>query len=222
MFLATRPVDPASLQAPQRLPASSSDDSTTFLAPLPLTSSSSPSSDGFLLSSGHLDSPTDSRPWISNLLYLHNNRLSVVQQGSLDLLPGLEVLNLSNNISWIDGEALAPLYSLAILALEGTTCIISTNPWNCDCELHRVFSKILYVRHLHVDDYRNVTCRDPPQLAGSSLSWVDSQLCLAETVTVLVITVTVMVTVVAAVVMAERNRKRNSGKKWDAESQTQT
>ncbi|TWW61447.1 hypothetical protein D4764_04G0000940 [Takifugu flavidus] len=35
--------------------------------PLPLTSSSSPSSDGFLLSSGHLDSPTDSRPWISNL-----------------------------------------------------------------------------------------------------------------------------------------------------------
>lgn len=79
-------------------------------------------------------------------LYLHNNRLSVVQQGSLDLLPGLEareemtavcvssscpsvslifcpcaqVLNLSNNnISRIDGEALAPLHSLAILALEG-------------------------------------------------------------------------------------------------------
>eukprot|EP00066_Takifugu_rubripes_P012618 XP_011601884.1 PREDICTED: leucine-rich repeat-containing protein 70-like [Takifugu rubripes] len=174
-------------------------------------------------------------------LYLHNNRLSVVQQGSLDLLPGLEVLNLSNNnISWIDGEALAPLYSLAILALEGnnlhhlkfktflslhtsaTHITLSANPWNCDCELHRVFSKILYVRHLHVDDYPNVTCRDPPQLAGSSLSWVDSQLCLAETVTVLVITVTVMVTVVAAVVMAERNRKRNSGKKWDAESQTQT
>lgn len=25
------------------------------------------------------------------LLYLHNNRLSVVQQGSLDMLPGLEV-----------------------------------------------------------------------------------------------------------------------------------
>ncbi|TWW69421.1 hypothetical protein D4764_18G0002270, partial [Takifugu flavidus] len=101
-------------------------------------------------------------------LYLHN-RLSVVQQGSLDLLPGLEVLNLSNNnISWIDGEALAPLYSLAILALEGnnlhhlkfktflslhttaTHITLSANPWNCDCELHRVFSKILYVRHLHV------------------------------------------------------------------------
>ncbi|CAG05959.1 unnamed protein product [Tetraodon nigroviridis] len=80
-------------------------------------------------------------------------------------------------------------------------------------------------RHLtafFIDDYRNVTCRDPPQLAGASLSWVDSQLCMGETATVLVITVTVMVTVVAAVVMAERNRKRNQGKKGDVESQTQT
>lgn len=96
------------------------------------------------------------------------------------------------------------------------------NPWNCDCDLHRVFSKILYVRHLRIDDYRNVSCREPPQLAGASLSWVDSQLCMGETATVLVITVTVMVTVVAAVVMAERNRKRSRGRKSDAESQTQT
>lgn len=96
------------------------------------------------------------------------------------------------------------------------------NPWNCDCELHRVFSKILHVRHLHIDDYQNVTCRDPLQLTGASLAWVDSQLCIAETATVLVITVTVVVTVVAAVVMAERNRKRNHGKNCDTESQTQT
>lgn len=96
------------------------------------------------------------------------------------------------------------------------------NPWSCDCELHRVFSKILHVRHLHIDDYHNVTCHDPPQLAGASLAWVDSQLCVAETATVLVITVTVLVTVVAALVMAERNRKRNRGKNWDTESQAQT
>lgn len=96
------------------------------------------------------------------------------------------------------------------------------NPWSCDCELHRVFSKILHVRHLHIDDYRNVTCQDPPQLMGASLAWVDSQLCVAETATVLVITVTMLVTVVAALVMAERNRKRNRGKNWDTESQTQT
>ncbi|XP_030262376.1 insulin-like growth factor-binding protein complex acid labile subunit isoform X1 [Sparus aurata] len=174
-------------------------------------------------------------------LYLHNNRLTVVQQGSLDMLPGLEVLQLSNNnISQIESDALAPLYSLAVLALEGnrlhhlkfktfislhtkaTHIQLSGNPWSCDCELHRVFSKILYVRHLHIDDYRNVTCQDPPQLAGSSLAWVDSQLCIAETATVLVITITVIVTVVAALVMAERTRKRNAGKNWETESQSQS
>ncbi|TWW62587.1 Retrovirus-related Pol polyprotein from transposon 17.6 [Takifugu flavidus] len=41
--------------------------SATFLAPLPLPSSSSPSSDGFPLASGQLDSPADSRPRISDL-----------------------------------------------------------------------------------------------------------------------------------------------------------
>ncbi|XP_036004431.1 TLR4 interactor with leucine rich repeats isoform X2 [Fundulus heteroclitus] len=172
-------------------------------------------------------------------LYLHNNRLSVVEQGSLDMLPGLEVLQLSNNnISQIDTDALAPLYSLAVLNLEGnnlhhlkfktfislhttaTHIQLSGNPWSCDCELHRVFSKILHVRHLHIDDYRNVTCMDPPQLVGASLAWVDSQLCIAETATVLVITVTVLVTVMAAVVMAERNRKKSRGKNWDTDSQS--
>ncbi|KAM6904754.1 uncharacterized protein FYW49_014836 [Xenentodon cancila] len=172
-------------------------------------------------------------------LYLHNNRLAVVQRGSFDMLPGLEVLQMrNNNISQMDTDALAPLYSLAVLDLEGnnlhhlkfktfislhttaTHIQLSGNPWSCDCELHRVFSKILYVRHLHIDDYHNVTCQDPPQLAGASLAWVDSQLCIAETATVLVITVTVLVTVVAAVVMAERNRKRNRGKNWDTESQS--
>ncbi|XP_028456261.1 leucine-rich repeat-containing protein 70 [Perca flavescens] len=174
-------------------------------------------------------------------LYLHNNKLTVLQQGSLDMLPGLEVLQLSNNnISYIENDALAPLYSLAVLALEGnnlhhlkfktlislhttaTHIQLSGNPWSCDCDLHRVFSKILHVRHLHIDDYSNVTCQGPPQLAGASLAWVDSQLCIAETATVLVITFTVLVTVVAALVMAERNRKRNGGKDWDAESQNQT
>uniref|UniRef100_A0A3B4ASP1 Uncharacterized protein n=1 Tax=Periophthalmus magnuspinnatus TaxID=409849 RepID=A0A3B4ASP1_9GOBI len=160
-------------------------------------------------------------------LYLQNNRLSVVQRGSMDMLPGLEVLDLSNNnVSHIDTEALAPLYSLAVLALDGnklhnlkfktfislhttaTHIQLSGNPWSCDCELHRDFSKILFVRYLHIDDYRNVTCHEPPLLAGYSLAWVDSRLCVAETATVLVITVTVLVTVVGALVMAERNRKR--------------
>ncbi|XP_019740405.1 slit homolog 1 protein [Hippocampus comes] len=174
-------------------------------------------------------------------LDLHGNRLSAVLRGSLDMLPGLEVLRLSrNNISEIDTEALAPLYSLALLALDGnnlhhlkfkaflslhttaTHIRLAGNPWSCDCELQRVFSKILHVRHLHIDDYRDVTCQRPPQLAGASLARVDGRLCVAETATVLVITVTVLVTVAAAVVMAERNRKRNRGENWDTESQNHT
>ena len=99
------------------------------------------------------------------------------------------------------------LLHIYLLALSG-------NPWSCDCELHRVFSKILHVRHLHIDDCRSVTCQDPPQLTGASLAWVDSQLCIE------IATVTVLVTVVAAVVMGERNRKRNGGKSWDTESQS--
>ncbi|KAK7939319.1 hypothetical protein WMY93_002645 [Mugilogobius chulae] len=177
-------------------------------------------------------------------LYLQYNRLTVVQQGSMDMLPGLEVLQLSsNNISHIDSGALAPLYSLAVLALDGnnlhnlkfkrsSACtqlrpifssqVCDANPWSCDCELHRVFSKILFVRYLHIDDYRNVTCHEPPLLAGYSLAWVDSRLCVAETATVLVITITVLVTVVAAVVMAERNRKRKERRTCYGESPTQT
>ncbi|XP_069033793.1 phospholipase A2 inhibitor beta [Embiotoca jacksoni] len=173
-------------------------------------------------------------------LYLNNNQLTVVQQGSLDMLPGLEVLQLNNNnISGIEPDALAPLCSLALLSLEGnklhhlkfktlislhttaTHIQLAGNPWSCDCELHRVVSKILHVRHLHIDDYSKLTCGDPPQLSGASLASVDSQLCIAETATILVITITVLVTVVAALVMAERTRKRNSGKNWDRESQMQ-
>nr|XP_043906712.1 insulin-like growth factor-binding protein complex acid labile subunit isoform X2 [Solea senegalensis] len=156
-------------------------------------------------------------------LYLHNNRLTVVQHGSLDMLPALEVTT-RLAILTLEGNNLRHLKFKTFVSLHTTATHIqlSGNPWSCDCELHRVFSKILHVRHLHVDDYRNVTCQEPPQLTGASLAWLDSQLCIAETATVLVITVTVMVTVVAALVMAERNRKRNRGKSWDSESQSHT
>ncbi|KAI1884150.1 hypothetical protein AGOR_G00223480 [Albula goreensis] len=164
-------------------------------------------------------------------LYLQGNQLAAVREGMLTMLLGLEVLLLGhNNISTIETEALMSLHSLSLLSLEGnqlkhlkfktflnlhtpgTHLLLSGNPWDCDCDLHRVFSKLLSVRHLHVDDYRNVTCYEPAQLAGASLAWVDSQLCVAETATVLVITLTVLVTVVAAIFMAERNRKKNQGK----------
>ncbi|KAF4106999.1 hypothetical protein G5714_012989 [Onychostoma macrolepis] len=155
------------------------------------------------------------------------NQLSILQGGLLTMQQGLGVLLLHhNNISKIETKALAPLQTLTILNLEAnqlrslkfktflnlqtpsTHLQMSGNPWACDCELHRVFSKILLVRHLHVDDYMNITCHSPLLLAGASLGLMHSQLCMAETATVLVITGTVMVTVVAALVMAERKRKK--------------
>lgn len=81
------------------------------------------------------------------------------------MLPVLEALQLGqNNITHIDTEALAPLHSLTLLGLEGnqlqhlkfktflslhtagTHLQLAGNPWNCDCDLHRVFSKLLSVR----------------------------------------------------------------------------
>uniref|UniRef100_A0A8C2E7K1 Si:ch211-237i5.4 n=1 Tax=Cyprinus carpio TaxID=7962 RepID=A0A8C2E7K1_CYPCA len=165
-------------------------------------------------------------------LYLQGNLLGAVRDRSFTMLPALEVLLLgNNNISRIEVNALVTLHSLSLMGLEGnhlqhlnfkmflslhtasTHLQLAGNPWNCDCDLHRVFSKLLSVRHLHVDDYRNVTCQEPWQLAGASLAWVDSQLCVAETVTVLVITATVIVTVFGALIMAERKRKKQ--KYWE-------
>ncbi|XP_052426019.1 slit homolog 1 protein-like [Carassius gibelio] len=162
---------------------------------------------------------------VLKLLNLSWNQLTVVQRGLLTMQQSLPVLFLDhNNISKIETQALAPLHTLTLLNLEAnqlsslkfktllnlqtasTHLQMSENPWTCDCELHRVFSKILHVRHLHVDDYMNLTCHAP-----LSLGVMHSQLCVAETATVLLITGAVMVTVVAALVMAERkqNQKMN-------------
>ncbi|RXM98126.1 hypothetical protein EOD39_13551 [Acipenser ruthenus] len=63
-----------------------------------------------------------------------------------------------------------------------------------------------------------MTCTEPPQLNGYRLDDVDNRLCIGETVVVLIITFTVIVTVVAAIVMAERNRKKSTGKHWSEEN----
>ncbi|XP_026170497.1 leucine-rich repeat-containing protein 17 isoform X2 [Mastacembelus armatus] len=172
-----------------------------------------------------------------NLLSLQGNRLNVLTDGLLSRQQGLEVLLLShNNISVIETMALAPLRSLTLLGLQGnqlehikfrtflqlqttsTHLQMSFNPWSCDCELHRVFSKIQHVRHLHVEDYRNIICHTPAQQAGNSLASLGSQLCMAETASVLVITATVTLAVIGALVKAEHNRK-NKPTVSDTESQ---
>uniref|UniRef100_A0A3Q2CP07 LRRCT domain-containing protein n=2 Tax=Cyprinodon variegatus TaxID=28743 RepID=A0A3Q2CP07_CYPVA len=170
------------------------------------------------------------------LLNLERNRLNVLQDGLLSRQQSLEVLLLGhNNISLVEAEALSPLRSLTLLGLQGnqlqhikfktflklqtisTHLQMSLNPWTCDCDLQRVFGKIQNVRHLHVEDYKAILCQAPPQQAGSTLASMDSQLCMAETASVLVITITVMLAVIGALVKAERNRK-NKQAASDAES----
>ncbi|XP_063281613.1 insulin-like growth factor-binding protein complex acid labile subunit [Pelobates fuscus] len=167
-------------------------------------------------------------------LHLQSNLLDAVRGGYFFMLQNLELLDVSdNNVSSIAVESFTSLHSLRLLALSGnqlshlkfktflnlqtssTHIQVSGNPWVCDCDLQRVFGKITSVRHLHIDDYDNLTCAGPPQLSGAALVSVDNQLCVAETATVLVITITVLVTVIAAIVMAERNRKKSQEKNWN-------
>ncbi|XP_054455500.1 reticulon-4 receptor-like 2 [Anoplopoma fimbria] len=174
-----------------------------------------------------------------SLLNLSGNRLNVLKDGLLSMQLHLEVLLLDhNNISLIETEALSPLRSLTLFGLQGnhlqhirfktflklqttsTHLQMSINPWTCDCELQRVFSKILHVRHLNVDDYNDIICRAPPLLAGSSLASLDSQLCVAETATVLVITITVLLAVIGTLIKAEHDRK-NKQAASDTDSERQ-
>ncbi|XP_067892402.1 uncharacterized protein [Heterodontus francisci] len=171
-------------------------------------------------------------------LHLQNNRLDSLNNGVFFMLQSLEVLDLQGNqIKDIDTGVFTSLTSLTLLNLSknglerikfktflgiqtwGTHILLSENNWTCDCELQRVFGKLLSVQRLIVNDYVNVICLEPPALRDVPLASVDTQLCIAETVTVLIITVTVFITVVAAIVMAERNRKKRTGKHWSEESE---
>uniref|UniRef100_A0A8C8RK07 LRRCT domain-containing protein n=1 Tax=Pelusios castaneus TaxID=367368 RepID=A0A8C8RK07_9SAUR len=140
-------------------------------------------------------------------LHLQNNHLLSLHNGVFSMLQYLEVLNLGGNRI----KTIAP-------GTPGTHILLSNNPWFCDCDLQRVFAKLHSVRWLILDDYDDMTCREPQVLRHLPLASVDTQLCIAETVTVLVITFTVFITVVAAIVMAERNRKKRTGKHWSEDS----
>ncbi|XP_036395921.1 leucine-rich repeat-containing protein 17-like [Megalops cyprinoides] len=166
-------------------------------------------------------------------LYLEDNQLRCLSNGVFSTLRSLEVLYLQqNNISSTEPGVFTPLTSLALLNLAnnclsfipfktflsihtpGTHILLADNPWHCHCDLQRVFRKVRSVQRLFLDDYYNLSCREPPELQGYQLMEVDAELCIAETVTVLIITVTVVITVVAAIVMAEKSRKKRTGKQW--------
>ncbi|XP_073700621.1 uncharacterized protein [Garra rufa] len=170
---------------------------------------------------------------VSTLRQLQLNfNLTLLKNGIFSMLRNLEVLNLHHNqINYLDVGVLSPLTSLALLDLTNnnlstiqfktflslntysTHIMLQGNPWNCDCDLQRVFRKLCNVKRLFLDDYDNLTCVN---LDESHRNYtMKEEFCVAEMVTVLVITITVVFTVVAAIVMAEKKRKRkNKEKHW--------
>ncbi|KAM4559853.1 uncharacterized protein PAE49_012202 isoform 1-T2 [Odontesthes bonariensis] len=167
-------------------------------------------------------------------LRLQDNQLTALRRGTFSMLRSLELLNLAGNrISQLETGVFNPLTSITLLNLAdnrlSTICfktflsihtysthiLLRGNPWSCECELQRVFHKLQSIQRLLLDDYSNLTCREPPVLRGLPLAEVDGELCVAETVTVLIITVTVVITVLAAMLMGERKRKkRRKGLHW--------
>uniref|UniRef100_A0A3Q2NPT7 LRRCT domain-containing protein n=1 Tax=Fundulus heteroclitus TaxID=8078 RepID=A0A3Q2NPT7_FUNHE len=111
-------------------------------------------------------------------LHLQRNRLTSLRSGAFTMLRSLEVLDLSGNR--LQEMELATLLSVRTY---GTHVLLRGNPWNCDCELQRVFRKLRSVQRLFLDDYLNLTCSEPAVLRAHRLTEVDSQLCIAETVT---------------------------------------
>uniref|UniRef100_A0A8C5WDF4 LRRCT domain-containing protein n=1 Tax=Leptobrachium leishanense TaxID=445787 RepID=A0A8C5WDF4_9ANUR len=160
-------------------------------------------------------------------LRLQNNFLQSLRNNDFSVLQKLEYLDLSGNqIHDLPPWVFAPLYSLTFLNLQhnmlhhlrfqtllslpapGSIILLSHNPWECDCDLQRVFGKLGGVQRLSLQDREELLCAEPPALRGRHLMSLDTRLCVAETVTVLIITLTVVVTVVGAIVMAERSRKK--------------
>uniref|UniRef100_A0A8B9S564 Uncharacterized protein n=1 Tax=Apteryx owenii TaxID=8824 RepID=A0A8B9S564_APTOW len=161
--------------------------------------------------------------WKLQVLLLCRNNIAEVGRGAFRSLERLQKLDISGNVITVLGSSFsAGLSSLLELSLShnrirttaGTHILLSNNPWFCDCDLQRVFSKLHSVWWLVLDHYENMTCTEPAVLRNVLLAAVDTQLCAAETETVLVITFTVFVTIVAAIVLAEWNRRRRTGKHW--------
>ncbi|XP_046903559.1 insulin-like growth factor-binding protein complex acid labile subunit [Hypomesus transpacificus] len=168
-------------------------------------------------------------------LHLEGNRLASLGPDLFSTLRSLEVLGLrGNQVSSTEAGVFTPLSRLALLDLghnrlstlgfrtllsirtASLHVLLEGNPWHCDCDLQRVFSKLNAVHRLFLDDLGALRCSDPPELRGRSMGDVEAELCVGETVTVLILTITVVITVVAAIIMAEKNKKNS--KEWTEES----
>uniref|UniRef100_A0A8C4R1U8 Uncharacterized protein n=1 Tax=Eptatretus burgeri TaxID=7764 RepID=A0A8C4R1U8_EPTBU len=148
-------------------------------------------------------------------LKLNGNRLVDLPAGTFWGLRDLEVLDLHGScVKNLDDFTFAFLGSLSILALDHNNltainykvfafsvagisfyhlycfCMFG-NSWVCDCDLQHAFSKLHATHHLALSDYANLRCHRPLPLQNHTLASVDSQLCIAETATVLVLALSV-------------------------------
>lgn len=137
------------------------------------------------------------------VLNLAGNQISDMEMGVFKPLTSMSLLNLAdNNMSTVYFKTFLSIHSYSMHIL------LEENPWNCDCDLQRVFRKLRSIQRLFLDDYYNLTCAEPQVLRDYRLMDVDTELCLAETVTVLIITFTVVTTLLATMLMGERKRKK--------------
>uniref|UniRef100_A0A8C6ZM50 LRRCT domain-containing protein n=1 Tax=Nothoprocta perdicaria TaxID=30464 RepID=A0A8C6ZM50_NOTPE len=136
-------------------------------------------------------------------LDISGNMITVLGSSFSAGLSSLLELSLSHNriqannqlLSLHDGVFSMLFKTFLTLQTAGTHILLSDNPWFCDCDLQRVFSKLHSVRRLVLDRYENITCTEPAVLRNIPLASVDTQLCAAEMATVLIITITALVIV---------------------------
>ena len=140
------------------------------------------------------------------VLNLQGNQINKTQEGVFTAMISLALLNLTHN-------QMSTIYFKTFLSIHmySTHILLEGNPWNCNRDLQKVFHKLRSVQRLFLDDYYNLSCNAPPELANYRLMDVDTELCIAEVVIVLIITITVVITMLEAIVMARGRERRRRG-----------
>ena len=80
------------------------------------------------------------------------------------------------NIQNMGQNQMSTAYFKTFLSIHtySTHILLEDNPWNCDCDLQRVFRKLRSIQRLFLDDYYNLTCKHPLVLKDYRLMDVDT------------------------------------------------